>query len=1106
MTGPVSACWAGENARRIFVTEALEGGDAIFLATHSPITGFEVSGRDAGEIAEADEQSVLEVLSDPERRHAFCVVQGEPGSGKSHLIRWLSINWPEGNDIKLLLRRADGSLEGALKQLKERLPEEFKPLLENLGERQTGTREGRINMFAVGLGATLEPGYFSRPIGDEKWCTEFAPADLIGFPDVRKAWNGPARILNLLDGAGGERNSETAAFNLLDIENLAEGCRYLKPTAVDARARELARRLEREAEIIGRYRAKEWLADEMAADAAEHFPTSLALMRALNARKNEAIRNVIGVSADRLKSVFRDLREKLAPRGQRLVLLLEDITSWEGLDDSLMDVLVDNAEAHGGDGEAQICPLISVVGITPDFYDRLPGNNRQRITHEIKLGHSSGGLQDVATMRESDDRRRFVARYLAAVRAGLPALESWREEALRLPGTPPPNACEGCPRREACFATFGDEEGIGLFPFTSGALDRFFDALKENDNGQTWRTPRGLLQAVLNPNLIQPDALEEARFPVALIETNAIREERRPEHALSNMLDRIVANRIEDGAEQARMRRMLSYWADPNQSETTSIDGELAFAGARRSLFDAFGLEWLGGDQAGEAAYAPPAMDPGPASEDEDEDGGAAFPLLPDEDDEEAAPSPAFVGQPRWGKAPQAPARAPVIPPKPKRLNIKRSELETAQHQLRNWAKGGSIPNPSSWNKLLYELICAVDPRRLGVSPHLFDRIVTQEMIKLQGSTTATRNYLMIDAEPWVRDGLEAYLKLKVEKGTASGEAAFHRRNLALMMRRLEKLAGAYIDTRLPKDESGKRWSPAAGLAQVLVGRAWLRGTISPEASVPDHMSAILSDEGEPLSDLRARSMPWQEWLNASDKWHERFRAELRGMVSLAIGEGAGGAGLTDASEIAAAIERMKETGQVDEVPAEDGGLPELLKRGRELAESWRAKRALIDRTEAKQLTDRSEALSSLLRGRSVANHLARVDDAVTRVAALMKEASPDSVFAWKQAYARLRPRLEEGVAERLEGFLVELADEEDGVPAKAAPRIGWLARAPAKELTDVLEVANLGEKLVGDLLAHVRDCVREAKGTASLSEVQRIGAALVAASGLASEAKEAAE
>src|SRR5690349_3003098 len=105
MIAPAAACWRAEDARAIFVTEALEGDDAIFLATHTPIEGFDVAGRDAGEFSGRDEHAILEAIADPTRQHAFCVVQGEPGSGKSHLIRWLSVNWPHADDIKLLLRR-----------------------------------------------------------------------------------------------------------------------------------------------------------------------------------------------------------------------------------------------------------------------------------------------------------------------------------------------------------------------------------------------------------------------------------------------------------------------------------------------------------------------------------------------------------------------------------------------------------------------------------------------------------------------------------------------------------------------------------------------------------------------------------------------------------------------------------------------------------------------------------------------------------------------------------------------------------------------------------------------------------------------------------------
>src|SRR3546814_8571575 len=67
-----------------------------------------------------------------------------------------------------------------------------------------------------------------------------------------------------------------------------------------------------------------------------------------------------------------------------------------------------------------------------------------------------------------------------------------REEA----SLPPPNRCDDCSVREGCHQTFGEVEGIGLFPFTAASLDRLFAALNDRDSGMTWKTPRGVLQEI----------------------------------------------------------------------------------------------------------------------------------------------------------------------------------------------------------------------------------------------------------------------------------------------------------------------------------------------------------------------------------------------------------------------------------------------------------------------------------------------------------------------------------------------------------------------------------------------------------------------------------
>ena len=245
----------------------------FFLATHTPIEGFEVAGRDAGEFAEANERAVLETLSEPTRQHAFCVVQGEPGSGKSHLIRWLSVNWPATDRKPLLLRRADGSLEGALRQLRDRLPE-FSHLFDNLGQRQRASSQGRANIFLSTLANTLEPGHFDVPPVDDEWCRKYAPAELLAHPRIKSQWKSPSRILSLLEGAGGDRNSATASFDLYDIEELADICQPLLGSPSIARAQELARRLDREADTIRAYRQQNWLANELATEHPEQVQTS----------------------------------------------------------------------------------------------------------------------------------------------------------------------------------------------------------------------------------------------------------------------------------------------------------------------------------------------------------------------------------------------------------------------------------------------------------------------------------------------------------------------------------------------------------------------------------------------------------------------------------------------------------------------------------------------------------------------------------------------------------------------------------------------------------------------------------------------------------------
>jgi len=1076
------ACWTAANASYVIATEALEGDDAVFLATHTAMTGFEVVGTGRAEISSPNEQAVLDAMSSPDRTHAFCVVQGEPGSGKSHLIRWLSIKWPHSNDVKILLRRSDGSLEGALRQLKQRLPAEFESLFANLGQAQRASELGRANVFLGTLAESLEPHHFDPPLDDQAWCERHLPAALFRHGDVRQKWTAPLRILRLLEGAGGSRNSASADFDLFDILDLAKHCYGIHGSGVRPATELLAERLIKEAETIEQWAAEEYTAEEIAQQASAQLRISLELLKALNKRRNHAIQNLLGVSAEGLKALFRKVRERLATRGQRLVLLLEDITSWEGLDDSLIDVLVFNAGARGDVGTVDVCPLISVVGLTPTYYDKLQGNYRGRITHEIRLGRVTRELQDVATLRDRSARHGFAARYLAAVRAGPERLAAWASELAVDPDIPRPNLCSGCNKRDECVSTFGEVAGISLFPFTGTALDRLYDSLKESDKGLTWKTPRGMLQAVLLPSLSEPHRLDDGSYPGVGIEPLPIEEHRRADRVLSgNRLGAIIKTQLASSSEQerSRMRRTFAYWGDPDRADTLDDKGELALAGVSESLLRAFNLPWIGSDRAdGERIAAPESTEVRPTAE------GAA-----------PAAGPRQAGTSTRQEEAERPARPPVPTPTgqqrtvspPKKVPTK-SELERLRDELRNWSAGAAITSAAEWNKTIYSLIQALDAPTLGFPRSVLERIVTQEMVKLEGTTGRQRNYLTIAPQEWIRSGLEAYINLKQGDAHTTGDQAYYRMKLAAMMRRLGALVSDYIRQRLGQNDDGSTWSPVPLLAQVLLARGWLRGAVTPSAPWSDELRSILADEGEGEGDRASRSAPWQEWLKGSDPYQGKLRSELRRALDLSLGDGQG---IADLSIVSRAMISLRDGFRFQLAPKDAAEtLVNEYDVVRELPRSA-SELTRICRVEKEQLIGRGSRLLALLGGRGIIEHLTQVDALISEVSGYLSDVAPEKVNEWKKAHNKAQSRQLAEAASRVEAFLMSM-DDPAVMSLERSALLGWLAQAPARDLDELLGLASQGEQVLGALLLSARDLVGSG-GTASLEAIHQVGSSLIA-------------
>ncbi|TBA94345.1 hypothetical protein ELH55_34215 (plasmid) [Rhizobium ruizarguesonis] len=1073
MTVPSKACWRSDEVARIVANEALEHQEAIFLATHSPIRGFEVTGSHQNEIASPDEQAVLETLSNRDRNHAFCVVQGEAGSGKSHLIRWLAVNWPYEDDLTLLLQRADGSLEGALRQLRQRLPEEFKALFDRLGRRQRATEDGRAKSFLSNLANALRPNYYEKAPEDVAWCAEYLPGALIDNLTVKEEWEGPARILRLLDGKGAdgedERNSQSAVFNLFDMVTLAAAARNVSGSGVRGGTERLTTKIRDEADIIEDYRLQGWDdPDELEGKIRKEVPASIALMEALNRRRNDAIQHLLGVSAEGLKDLFREVRTALASRGQRLVLLLEDITSWEGIDNSLIDVLVTNADTRANEGDSDLCPLISVVGVTPAYRNKLPANYRGRITHELKLGSSrhEGELQDVAALREENARLEFVTRYLNAVRAGSGALSEWRELRRGSLHADLPNPCTHCEFREGCHATFGAQDDVGLFPFTASSLGNLFAALNDRDNGLTWRTPRGMLQAVVTPVLTQADAIQLGQFPTRLLDSRALLPESRN---LSPLAETLLTTRLSGtGVDRTQMSRLIAYWGDRNRPVTTSLGAdEMAFAGISQKIYEAFGLPWLGDDTA----------------EIQVEN---TTPVLPLDEAPPAAPLETSGGEVKreWMPRAQLPKTRTTPPPPARGPVVNKTDLQRMRDQLQLWKEKGVLEDLSGWNRVLHRLVHAIDPSSVGLDQHTFEKLFTDAQVKLEGTGSSRRQSFWIPKDEWVLNGLDAFQTLSLEKSLTLSETEYYRRSLATMLRRLAPAVGDYADLRLGFSSERERWEPSVSCAQILLARAWLRGTTTPDLPLPIQFRAILSDEDGPESDPQSRTTNWQGFLSKTHPHNKMLRGALREMLSLPQGESRA-FGLADLSKVASHLILFRATLRFSPLPKEtDSGIP-LFETMKEIIDSVGGSLQPLLRYERERLDNQVESLESLRRGYGVRAHIERLEKVIDAVATHVPGASPDAVKRWKAQFDRVKPRFETNAAKDVQLFMAEVADlksENKVLGLKGA------VLAPSRDLAQFRELAFDGENLVKALLDHVRDNLDLKADTGRLAKIHAFG------------------
>lgn len=1081
-------CWTEERAHAVLRSVALANDEAEFLAVHQPIRDFQVSTT-TGRCVEANDEALLADLSDPETRYAFCIVEGEPGAGKSHLIRWLDVKW-NADDLVMLIERADGSLTGTLRQLRDQLGAQYGYLFENLTQSVEAAFEGRVRLFHANLAASLSRGFFETSIGDEEWCATWELERLIGHQAVQEKWGGPERILKVMSGEGGQRRSASASFNLYDIADLAQV--QLAVEGLPPKALMLMRTLKRETDRIAPARAEGLPAAELELDETLEIPQARRLMKALNDRRNFAVQHILGITVDGLRDMFFKLRKELLKEKRRLVLLLEDVTSWEGIDGQLIDSLVVDARTR-----SDVCDMISVVGMTPIYLKGIQGNYSGRITHVLRLGRvrQSGGFQETIQVATEESQAEFASRYLRAVRIDRPELEAWYKAGAN-PETVP-NKCETCVGRDACFASFGASDGIGLFPFNRNAITNMFEKLEDPKGTQSLHTPRGMIQGVLAPVLLYPSRLEAGEFPPAEIEFS----EWMPERSLqpSGFLSQVIDSAEPDVGRRGQLRRLMMLWGDRTSEVHVGVtaEGTRSVSGVAEGVFQAFRLPWLGEglDSAGT---------PSPAATVQSGEMASKMP----ESEVPASPIPSVQSPPKpapispltsttSGRSTSAGGKTSQTSP-----NVPMTRLKALADQALLWRDGKPISDPSAWEILLIDLMN--EARELLPEPQfgLWERVFTKDNVKLEGSGRTDIRHFVIPREDWATRGIEAYITNRLATALQSLQLESNRRAIARLLRRLAELASAQLERRLAQDDP---WSIVGATVQVLLVRTWLRGAISPDSPLEEQFQELLSEEQEAKSLPDDRVESWGELVRATNYWHDKLRGMMRQSLKLPLGSGAP---LMNAGAVAGAMKSLRDTMRTVPVPAKpefSKGLEEIGKLV-ELARQTDGQLRHIPERENKSLSQRKERAITLLRHSSFSHHLTKVDDALTRTVSALVQAAPVQYQEYLTARARAANAglLNEAdpAWERLADYLLSDDIEFQGEAEKLAHTLS----APIASVRLVLETLDKAELAVDAAYKYARAFVEGNQSAGDLSVVQSFGERLAtAAKGLQTKLDEVA-
>jgi len=502
-----------EEVNRCINHEAEGAHDAVLLAVHqpSPLT-YQLASTtitSSGEKIPSDEEALFKYLITkdvPSGAHVVPIT-GESGVGKSHMVRMLAARLQSANeDGRYVMMRIpkSASLRKVVELILEKLPEEQYAYVKSefakaLSEIDVDTAvvnfQSQLDIALGELAKELQSKVQADPrntalkeqLGHARSLPKF-----FGDPvlvDYFRSEVFPRFVQRAIEGAKTtEQQTRAEDFHAGDFE-LPPKKIDISQAASTTRAYYTLNLATREGE--GRRVAARLLNESNVVD--------LAIRRLFKLQES--------LGGMTLQEVILEIRRLLLKQDRELVILVEDFKALTGIQDTLLNVLIQEGVR---DGNREFATMRSVIAVT-DGYLREKDTIATRAKRVWRVeSHLSG---DAEVLRRTNA---LVASYLNAARWGYEELVRHFERSGGVQSVQHEGIgvyADHDTTESSVLTAFGNEGEIPLFPFTEQAIEQLARATLTQNNALVF-TPRFIIDNILRALLLSGrPAFERGQFP-----------------------------------------------------------------------------------------------------------------------------------------------------------------------------------------------------------------------------------------------------------------------------------------------------------------------------------------------------------------------------------------------------------------------------------------------------------------------------------------------------------------------------------------------------------------------------------------------------------------